>query len=208
VIDNCASGGRRVDFEMMRRSVLLWRSDSCWDSADYPRNVQAMTHGLSLWVPLHGLGSVAVTDEALRSGMGSCASFAINFRDPAAVESLRKFLARYLAVRHLFQADYYPLTSWSTDPEQWLAFQYHAPDKCEGILQAFRGDTKVGKGFVLRPKGLPTDDQFRVVDWDAPGTDRVLLGKELMNAGIEISAGTGSRAVVYHYQKVTPEKSF
>jgi alpha-galactosidase len=30
ILDNCASGGRRLDFEMMRRCVALWRSDSCW----------------------------------------------------------------------------------------------------------------------------------------------------------------------------------
>ena len=47
ILDNCASGGRRLDFEMMRRCVALWRSDSCWDDRSFPRNVQAMTHGLS-----------------------------------------------------------------------------------------------------------------------------------------------------------------
>lgn len=30
-IDNCASGGRRIDLETLRRSVPLWRSDHCWD---------------------------------------------------------------------------------------------------------------------------------------------------------------------------------
>ena len=29
-IDNCASGGRRIDLETLRRSVPLWRSDFCW----------------------------------------------------------------------------------------------------------------------------------------------------------------------------------
>jgi alpha-galactosidase len=204
VIDNCASGGRRIDFEMTRRSVLLWRSDSCWDSADYPRNVQAMTHGLSLWVPLHGLGSVATTDVALRSGMGSCVSFAINYRDPAAVESLRRFLARYLTVRHLFHTDYYPLTDWSTDPDHWLAFQYHSPDACEGILQAFRGGTSAEESITLKLKGLAPEDRFRVVQWDAPETENVLSGKELTEVGIEIADGSGDRAVVYHYQKISP----
>lgn len=79
--DNCASGGRRLDFEMMRRYVALWRSDSCWGHASFPRNVQAMTHGLSLWLPLQGLGAAATDEIALRSGMGGCATFAINFRD-------------------------------------------------------------------------------------------------------------------------------
>lgn len=204
IIDNCASGGRRIDFEMSRRTVLLWRSDSCWGSADYPRNVQAMAHGLSLWVPLHGLGSVATSDVALRSGMGSCVSYAINYRDPAAVESLRKFLARYLTVRQLFHTDYYPLTDWSTDPERWLAFQYHSPEAGEGILQAFRGGTSADEGITLKPKGLSLDDRYLVVNWDEPDTEKVLSGKELMEEGIEVAGGSGDRAAVYHYRKITP----
>ena len=39
-IDNCASGGRRIDIEMISRSVNLWRSDTgC-----------APGHGLFLWI--------------------------------------------------------------------------------------------------------------------------------------------------------------
>lgn len=35
LIDNCASGGKRLDFEMMKRSIPLWRSDfQC--AANYP----------------------------------------------------------------------------------------------------------------------------------------------------------------------------
>lgn len=204
IIDNCASGGRRVDFEMMRRTVLLWRSDSCWGSADYPRNVQAMTHGLSSWLPLHGLGSVATTDVALRSGMGSCVSFAINYRDPKAVQSLRDFLEKYLPVRHLFQGDFYPLTPWSTDPTQWLAFQYHSPQTQAGILQAFHRGSSASKGITLKLNGLSPDERYRVIDWDSPDKAEVFSGKQLMDAGIEIAGGSGEQAVVHHYQMISP----
>ncbi len=118
ILDSCASGGRRLDFEMMRRSVVLWRSDSCWDDRSFPRNVQAMTHGLSHWLPLHGLGASTTDDVALRSGMGACGSFAVNFREPAAVAALRRHLDRYLKVRQLFAADFYPLTDWSDDSDE------------------------------------------------------------------------------------------
>ena len=51
-----------------------------------------MTHGLSHWLPLHGLGAAATNDLALRSGMGACGGFSINDRDPTAVAALRKHL--------------------------------------------------------------------------------------------------------------------
>ena len=154
ILDNCASGGRRLDFEMMRRCVVLWRSDSCWDAPSFPRNVQAMTHGLSLWLPLHGLGAAATDDTALRSGMGSCASFAINFRDSVAVETLRRHLVRYRKVRPLFTKDYYPLTPWTADAARLLAFQFHDPASGEGLVQVFPGTAATERSARLRLRGL------------------------------------------------------
>lgn len=66
LIDNCASGGRRIDLETMSRSVPLWRTDFPGD----PLGKQCHTYGLSFWVPLNGTGAVNPahdTDYALRA---------------------------------------------------------------------------------------------------------------------------------------------
>ncbi len=154
IIDNCAAGGRRLDFEILRRSVVLWRSDSCWGDAAYPRNVQAMTHGLSLWLPLHGLGAAAADESALKSGMGACASFAINYRDPQSVRNLRRHLERYLPIRHVFTKNFYPLTPWTEDANAWLAFQFHDPVKQVGIVQAFRNPASSSQAVTLKLRDL------------------------------------------------------
>ena len=192
ILDNCASGGRRIDFEMMRRSVVLWRSDSCWDAKSYPRNVQAMTHGLSLWLPLHGLGSVATDDVSLRSGMGACASFAANFRDPTAVLALRRHLERYLNVRPLFASDYFPLTDWSDDPAQWLAFQFHDQKSGTGIVQGFCGSQASQRQFTARLSGLDPDQRYRLTDWDTPEVSLEKTGRELATIGLDMQAEHGS----------------
>jgi hypothetical protein len=189
-----------LDFEMMRRSVCLWRSDSCWDDKTYPRNVQAMTHGLSHWLPLHGLGSVSTDPVSLRSGMGACVSYAINYRDPKAVEELRSFLRQYLEVRSLFAADFYPLTSWTDDTSKWLAFQYNDPAKNEGIVQAFRLSNPNDPSTRLNLRGLDPNRSYVVHDWDNPNADVTLTGDDMMKRGIEIKPGTGSQAIFFHYQ--------
>ena len=199
ILDNCASGGRRLDFEMMRRCVALWRSDSCWGDKTFPRNVQAMTHGLSHWLPLHGLGAHTADDVALRSGMGACGSFAINFRDPAAVTALRQHLDRYLRIRPLFTADFYPLTDWSDDPSEWLAFQFHDSGKGEGIIQAFCGAGAECREYTLKPRGLDAEKYYVVTNWDMPGTSMRRTGAELGGEGITVRAEGGERAVVLHY---------
>jgi alpha-galactosidase len=200
IIDNCASGGRRSDFEMMRRSVMLWRSDSCWDAESYPRNVQAMTHGLSHWLPLHGLGSVSTSDVALRSGMGACASYAASFRDAGAVTALRAHLARYLKVRPLFAADFHPLTEWSEDPTEWLAFQFHDPATGEGVVQAFHGANPTQARRTLKLRGLAAEKLYAVTDWDAAGEAVSRSGEELANGGIEVRAAAANGAFVYQYR--------
>lgn len=199
ILDNCASGGRRLDFEMMRRCVALWRSDSCWGNPSFPRNVQAMTHGLSLWLPLHGLGAAATDELALRSGMGSCATFAINFRDPACVEALRKHLARYLQVRPLFTKDYYPLTPWSVDPAQVLAFQFHNPSSGEGIVQLSCGPMATERNARLNLRGLNPTARYTLMNWDSPGSGATYTGTELMKHGLLVLAGRDHAALVFQY---------
>ncbi len=186
ILDSCASGGRRLDFEMMRRSVVLWRSDSCWDDPAYPRNVQAMTYGLSLWLPLHGLGAAATDKVALRSGMGACACYAIDYRDADEVERLRHHLDRYLPVRHLFSADFYPLTRWTLDSSEWLAFQYHDPLTNEGIVQAFCRPHAPKSALTLKLRGLASDESYTVTQWDHSDAVGTFLGSELVQHGVTI----------------------
>jgi alpha-galactosidase len=201
ILDHCASGGRRLDFEIMRRGVALWRSDSCWDTTSFPRNVQAMTHGLSLWLPLHGLGAAATDDLALRSGLGACASFAINFCDAAAVEALRQHLARYLNVRPLFAKDYYPLTPWSDDPATLLAFQFHDPATGGGLVQVFRGPATNEHRARLRLRGLDPTARYTVTDWDAPLGDTVFGGGDLTTHGLPVMVRRAGEARVFHYSR-------
>ena len=55
LIDECASGGRRNDLECMKRAVPMWRTDHSLRATSN----QAMTYGISLWLPFHGTGTIA-----------------------------------------------------------------------------------------------------------------------------------------------------
>jgi alpha-galactosidase len=199
ILDNCASGGRRLDFEMMRRCVALWRSDYCWGRPAFPRSAQAMTYGLSLWLPLHGLGAAAVDDLALRSGMGGCASFALNFRDPTAVAALRQHLLRYIKVRSLFMKDYYPLTPWSLDPARLLAFQFHDPASGGGVVQVFRGSGASDEVARLKLRGLEPAARYVVTSWDSPAEGRSFTGGLLMSEGLPVTIPRDGAALVFQY---------
>jgi len=56
IIDNCASGGRRIDIELLRLSVPLWASDmQC--GAFNPDYNQTHVSGLSHWIPFFAFGT-------------------------------------------------------------------------------------------------------------------------------------------------------
>jgi alpha-galactosidase len=137
-IDNCASGGRRIDLETCMRSVPLWRSDtSCSPNrADWD---QVQTLGLSLYVPLFTACSWTPDAYVVRSG--ATAGAVCQFDYLAAdfpIERARAALAEVRANQKFWYGDFYPLTSASTAPDVWAAWQFHRPDLDAGIMLAFR----------------------------------------------------------------------
>ena len=75
LLDTLASGGRRIDFEMLRRALVLTRSDYLWD----PTGQQCHTFGLAQWVPITGSGA-SLDVYSTRSGLGSHFTLAADYR--------------------------------------------------------------------------------------------------------------------------------
>lgn len=91
MIDNCAGGGNRMDIEMQRRAVTLWRSDyNCY--TDYVKEgIQAASMGSALLFPYHGTG-VRVSSRDLydiRAGYADAAD--INTTDEDFVKAWEKY---------------------------------------------------------------------------------------------------------------------
>jgi alpha-galactosidase len=195
LIDNCASGGRRLDFEMLRRTIPLWRSDLCWE----PVAEQCMTYGLSLWMPLHGVGSISLDLYDFRSGMGTNFSAALDYNDPAIWTTAIELLTQYKSIRHIFQGDFYPLTSYSTSQDVWIAWQFDRPDLGEGIVQAFRREKSIQESTQLNLQGLNPATCYFVKSIDA--NDSVeMTGSELMEKGLDICIENCPGAVVFIYK--------
>ena len=121
LMDSCASGGRRLDFEVMRRMVVLTPSDDMWDDGVS----QAQSFGLAHWLPLAGApGAITSTNYSYRSGMASGQSSVPNLYHNCggahvgacgtAMAGWRQEVEQWQAVRQFFSADFYPLTPWST----------------------------------------------------------------------------------------------
>jgi len=203
LIDNCASGGRRLDFEMMRRSVVLWRSDHCWQ----PEPDQSKTYGLSLWLPLQGLGAVSTNAYVFRSGMGSCAAYALNFYSAQEPfwEPLDRLIREQRQVRHLFAGDFYPLTPCGANQQDLIAWQFHRPDLGEGLVQTFRRPACPTPSAQFRFRGLVPQASYRVATLGTPGTTDV-SGAELLSHGLAVALPQVPQAVILTYTRQTASK--
>jgi alpha-galactosidase len=191
LIDSCASGGRRNDLETLRRSVPLLRSDYQFGHEATTPN-QGHTYGLSSWVPYYGSGCYYNDPYSARSYIMPCSGFAgTNSATRRAYEDCRK-LAPYML------GDYYPLTRYSIQASDWLAWQFHRADLGGGVVQAFRRDRNESSSLVLHLKGLHPRKTYRVTDLDG-AMPRMITGKELMERGIEVGISSKPGAAVIFY---------
>ena len=204
LIDSCASGGRRNDLETMRRAVPLLRSDySPYDgNAISALGNQGHTYGISSWLPYYGQGAyVTQQDPAyyMRSHMCPAFGMPVDVRRAGVDWTMyRTLVAQWRASADCMLGDYYPLSPYSLENDQWIAWQFDRPENGDGIIQAFRhpGSTQVSKTFRLQ--GVAPATEYEITDLDTE-IMRTLSGKELLAKGfaIEIKGQPGSALLKY-----------
>lgn len=211
LIDNCAEGGRRLDLETIRRSIVLWRSDSQASGDFDPVSNQGFTYGLLSWIPLCGapVPITHLTPYAFRSAyapaivmcwpMVSVPDVAQRWKD-IDIDLLRKLLKEYVALRPCLFGDFYPLTGYSLDAHEWMAWQWDLPDKGRGFLQAFRRPECAETTHTCALHGLDPAAVYTVVNLDE-GQPKEYTGQALMSAGVAVCIPEQPGAAIVAYEK-------
>lgn len=212
-IDNCASGGRRIDLETCSRSIPLWRSDNTCDMLDHnPATVelaamknQVMTAGLSRYVPFSTCGQMGVTPYLFRSGFNAGIAFGEDCRPPDYPrELLKKAIAEGKRLRKYCFGDLYSITEVTTGPKDWCALQYHRPVEQDGMVVAFRRPESPYYGLCADLRAIEPGAEYDVVRSVGyePSTPTRVRGSELQRVRLEILDRPGS--VVLEYKRVKP----
>ena len=192
-IDNCASGGRRIDLETLSRSVVVTRSD--WD-ADALHN-QCHTYGLLSWAPLTGSVWGAMLDDGaeynVRSAMTAGLPVQFPARDDAAWAGKAKALIeQYLTVQKFFYGDYYPLTPYSQAGDAWMAYQLDLPESGEGLVVVLRRSESRQTRAALRLRAIESGVNYAVADLDT-GRVQTRGSERLLREGLERRAVEAAR---------------
>jgi alpha-galactosidase len=197
LLDTCASGGRRIDLEMLKRALILTRSDYLWD----PIGQQCHTLGLAQWLPITGIGAADVNRYNCRSGYGAHFALAANYRsdDPAYWEDIRHVLTEFKSLAPLTYGDFYPLTPYSIAADVWLAWQFHREDLNEGFVQAFRRQNGNDERQTLPLHGLDASANYLVTNLD-DASSQTISGADLMKNGLAVSLPSKPAAAVFTYK--------
>ena len=207
VIDSCASGGQRLDFEMMKRSLPFWRSDLLYDSIE---GIQSQTHGLSYWLPITGYASVWSDTYNSRSAMGGIFGLALaNFYPdellgiPPVWTEASALLDQEVAVKGLCTGDYYPLTSYSTSDDVWVGWQFNRTDLDQGVLQLFRrpNNTETLRNFKFQ--GLSETATYDLTCVGQSCSHIYRTGAQLMNDGLDLIISTTPGSLIISYTAQT-----
>lgn len=209
IIDNCASGGRRIDIETLRRSIPLWRSDlEC--PANYPIE-GAQSHHISfgLWMPYSGTGSGRDYDTyRIRSAYTPALTTNYSFSqrndfgsDADQLAWLKARTEEYLRLRPYFSEDFYPLTEISDNDDVWSAAQFHRPSEGDGIIQTFRRENSPYTECMFRLRGLDHEKTYVFTDIDAPEESLEFSGKELTERGFKARVEEQRSAKIWFYHE-------
>jgi alpha-galactosidase len=219
LIDNCASGGRRIDYETCKRSIPMWRSDFyCGVREDLWVGSQNESYGLNMYLPFnsngYGITGDKYKDRSIANGNvavglfgnhkdGSPVLFYLDMKDdphtPIDIpkERIKSFFGDLKQYNYLMSADYYPLTEFSLSDKVWMVLQYDSPEKGEGCVLCFRRPNAPYSNaeFCLQAVDLKATYKLKYLD---SGKESVVKGKQLNKLPVRLNRG---ESVVIKYVK-------
>ena len=191
VVEQCASGGRRLDIGTMKRAHTFWISDETHD----PLNCRLMQARANRFLPGHllssavmvarGRGDMGFDDAAVLSRMMGWLSFCgdIASWSDALTGRMAQWVRVFKAMRHLVVRDFYQLLPMPRTLEDWHALQFVSPAKDEAVIFVFAGITGGSQKVKLRQ--LDPEANYRLARQPG-GAPRTEPGRQLMEEGLRI----------------------
>jgi alpha-galactosidase len=204
IIDNCASGGRRIDLETVGRATPFWRTDGPRDAIAH----QCHTYGLMAWVPLSATSQDREGDDyEFRSSMSSslCLNWNHSGDGPAGAfgadfpfDWAKRTLNQYVGFRDYYLGDYYPLTEYSQSADQWMAYQLNRSK--DGLVVVLRRPQSPYEEARFPLRDLEPAANYQVTNLDT-GVQSLVTGSDLMKKGLLVAIASKPGSALFKYMK-------
>ena len=195
IIDNCASGGKRLDLEMTFRSIPFWRSDyNCAVHSDLFEATQSHTYGLSFWLPMSGTAHNMTSEYSSRSAITPL--------------MLMDFYAHthpdfdyHHEQKELMSGNYFPLDFGNYDKNKMLSMQYMSENGADGVVLIYKRVGVNKNEYTVTLNGLYPDAEYEISDFDGIIETKKYKGSELMSEGLTIPLPDGEKAIILNVTK-------
>jgi alpha-galactosidase len=206
IIENCAGGGTRMDFEMAAHSHVAWVDDASEPTARNRFHLEGASYlfppvALNSWVTesrqenLNGRNlPEPVTRGIVRSRMLGALGFSCRMVEwlPETKRVIAESIAEYKTFRHLLKDGYVShllpqatlINPLLLSPQVWEAIQFRSKDASEAVILAFR-NISPDDSLVIYPKRIQPDAAYWVTDDDS--FDQTTTGKDLMENGLRVA---------------------
>lgn len=186
--DNCASGGRRLDYESMSRTFAVWRSDTqCWRIDGAAESNQIQNFYLSSWLPSQTGGNGARLDDRYAMASAMNAGFFVSawaLQDAARLPLLREYFGWAQRIRKCMSRDFYRLTQSPENFENWCAYQGHDSESGEGFIAAFRRRQSPADFLRISPREIDENALYEIENKNGKKTK--ISGKDFKDFRIDL----------------------
>ncbi len=199
--DNCASGGKRLDFESMSRTFSVWRSDAqCTASAIIAESNQIQNYYLHEWLPSHcgGSGSQLSDEYGYTSSMSTGITISAGrVAKDENIPQIKRLLKIANRVRDYISKDFYQLTENPERLENWCAYQACDSQTNSGFIAVFRRENAPSDWIRLAPRDIDKNAMYKVEDLN--GKVLEMSGKDLEDFKVELQKRSSQ---IYFYSKI------
>jgi alpha-galactosidase len=202
LIEGCASGGRRIDLETIKRSHTFWKSD---ETASLPVMRFHETGG-NTFLPGVLLNTNLLPKNVpfdVQSIFGGPLGLRCDWTnlDARSLDRMTQEIALYKKIRPLLNEDYYPLIPQSRDLSNWVGWQFNDPSRGEGYIVLLRPESSPYSSANIFLRGLDSDATYILapVD-DTPGEIRRLTGAQLSQTWT-VELNVPASGAIYQYGK-------
>ncbi|MBR2019053.1 MAG: alpha-galactosidase [Clostridia bacterium] len=205
-IDNCSSGGRRLDLEALRRAVPMWRSDvTCRPVSETEHSDvwnQNITLSLSEYLPYHCTGAwVPIANQ-----MRAAATIAVGVDYDVLNEEFdfaraQTALAEVVRLRKYHKGDFYPLSSPTLNEDVFISYQFALDG--DGVVYVFRRVDCKETVHTVKLQSIDREATYllRISDEDYAVREEQVRGADLL-CGYSIELPLPQSSAVIEYRKL------
>ncbi|MBE6665511.1 MAG: hypothetical protein E7603_04705 [Ruminococcaceae bacterium] len=205
-IDNCASGGRRIDLETVRRAVPLWRSDIVCKphTKTNPTDIWNQNQILSLseYLPYHSACSWEPKANDMRSSATEGLACAFHVLDPAFDFEAADVATREIkSLQEYWDGDFYALEKPTLNENVFVAYQL-AKNDC-GYAAIFRREECKEHCYSLRLQNVDVFSTYSITVTDENYNQKTQnVRGAILFKGFDVYLPLPRSSMIVTYQKI------